>query len=299
MHPSSSSHHHSAAALEVTQRKRHERLAQEKARKERFVQGDDLYALRSTVMALRDEYQKAPRGSVRRQEVLAAMLRAQQVDAEFVYENSLLQQQWAEWEGDARKAEQYAVEARNARLALPQFQLEGLWVGKYGNHGFEMINVTYVGDTLVATKVTGDKNVPKGEVSFTVDLSPSATPLEPLELQQEAAQPWGCRFLPRFTGQGQVAGENHQLKQWLTGQLILVKNYFSFAWLPLGQQVFFGRPSPELTLKLLKRSQAVKEEDATRSFLNKCWEETEVIEEDLEVHGEHPRDYYTQEGCFE
>lgn len=29
-------------------------------------------------------------------------------------------------------------------------------------------------------------------------------------------------------------------------------DYFSFAWIPLEHQIFFGRPSPELTLKMLK-----------------------------------------------
>jgi hypothetical protein len=35
-----------------------------------------------------------------------------------------------------------------------------------------MINVTYVGDQLIAYKVTGDKNVPRGEITFQADLNP-------------------------------------------------------------------------------------------------------------------------------
>ena len=35
-----------------------------------------------------------------------------------------------------------------------------------------MINVTYHGDLLIAYKVTGDKNVPRGEITFQVDLNP-------------------------------------------------------------------------------------------------------------------------------
>lgn len=35
-----------------------------------------------------------------------------------------------------------------------------------------MINVTYVGDQLIAYKVTGDKSVPRGEITFQADLNP-------------------------------------------------------------------------------------------------------------------------------
>jgi hypothetical protein len=42
---------------------------------------------------------------------------------------------------------------------------------------------------------------------------------------------------------------------------------------------------------------------SARAFLEKCWEETEHIEDDLEVHeGFISNDdwgYYHQEGCFE
>jgi len=62
------------------------------------------------------------------------------------------------------------------RSVLPQFNLDGLWVGKYSEQGFEMINVTYAGpdgDTLIANKLTCKKNVPKGQVIFQVDLNDS------------------------------------------------------------------------------------------------------------------------------
>ena len=52
---------------------------------------------------------------------------------------------------------------------------------------------------------------------------------------------------------GQVAEEGFVNNQWMDGQLIIIGDeYFSFAWIPIEQQIFFGRPSPELALKMLR-----------------------------------------------
>jgi hypothetical protein len=202
------------------------------------------------------------------------------------------------------------LQAMEAHIALPQYNLEGLWVGKYRDHWYKIINVTYQGDVLLASKVTGTKNVPKGHVTFEVDLSPDVVAsqeevLEPIELGEGAAKQWGCKYLQRFSGKGQVAADGYHDSQWIDGQLIMVNEYFSFAWLPIGHQVFFGRPTPELILKLMKDE---KQKDnsgcSDRAFLEKCWEETEHIEDHIEVNegcamNLNQRDYYHQEGCFE
>jgi hypothetical protein len=161
---------------------------------------------------------------------------------------------------------------------------------RYGDHGYEMINITYVGDTLVATKVTGDKNVPKNQMSFTADLDPSAPKrktLKPIELTEVASKQWGQKYLHRFPGKGQVASEGFVNREWMEGQLILVGEYFSFAWIPIGYQIFFGRPSAELTLKMLKQSRmsdfgavATAELAEKRAFVQKCFDETEVLLDD-------------------
>lgn len=127
-----------------------------------------------------------------------------------------------------------------------------------------MINVTYVGDTLIARKVTGDQNVPAGEITFQVDLSPTtrhtttsliSKELPNIVLSEEAAKRWENKELQRFHGLGHVAEEGFQNSQWLEGQMVLIsKEYFSFAWLPLSQQIFFGRPSPELSLTMIQDS---------------------------------------------
>lgn len=332
----------------------------------KFVAGDDLHRLRHQILGMRlelqDARQNADVGSVemsrRVQELEQAIMKAQQVDAEFVYTVSLERQELAKQRGNMIDAQRYHERAMNARSALPQFNLEGLWVGKYGeDQGYEMINVTYCGDTLLAHKVTsGTKHVPKGANTFQVDLSPHLLAeeqqlqqhetsngndeysigqqrsqqqphavLSPIELGDSAAKQWGCKYLQRFAGIGQVASENYQDSQWMDGQLILVNEYFSFAWLPIGHQVFFGRPTPELIVKLMKNER--KKEISgrygageeinnlpARLFLEKCWEETEHIIDDMEIEISSssaddssrtatPRDninYYDyQEGCFE
>jgi hypothetical protein len=313
----------SSSELRQVSEARQRRLQEEEERLSRFVFGDDLHKLRQQVLSLRQSLQESRLigAHERTRELEQAILFAQNLDAEFVYIVALEKASRAAKDGDIASAEQYRKEARYARNALPQFNLDGLWVGKYGSHGFEMVNVTYVGDTLVAYKVTGDQNVPKGEVSFTVDLSLDAAAskgptvaggLEPIQLGKKAAAQWGSQYLQRFAGQGQVASKGYRNAQWLEGQLILVSQYFSFAWLPISHQVFFGRPSAELTLKLLRqdrqsgRSPLADDNDAaTRQYLERCLEETILLEDEMEINNEgffashNQEDYYTQSGCFE
>lgn len=320
---------------------------QRKSHDNKFVTGDDLHRLRHQVLALRLELQEARRNlqqyadikgddtnedddveyrhtrhyhQERVHELEQAIMKTQQVDAEFVYTVSLERQELAEREGNLLEASRFHETAMEARAALPQFNLEGLWVGKYSENGYEMINVTYRGDVLLAEKVTGTKNVPKGQATFQVDLSPNGGVLgmlgtsssndhvlSPIELGDSAAKQWGCRYLPRFAGKGQVAAEGYQDSQWIDGQLIMVNEYFSFAWLPIGHQVFFGRPTPELILKLMKDEKKKEVGDCSaRAFLEKCWEETEHIEDDLEINNDGSmmdsspdRSYYYEEGCFQ
>lgn len=284
----------------------------------RFAEGDELHRLRQVVLSMRQALHEARKegNTFREKKLTRAILSAQQRDAEFIYQVTLERMEAAYHAGFPEEAETYRLEAERARSALPQFQLEGLWVGKYGET-FQMINVTYSGDVLTAHKVTGDKHVPKGEITFQVDLSPSSTNnLEPIELGYDAEAQWSSKYLQRHAGKGQVAADGFVNHQWLDGQLILVNQYFSFAWLPTGHQVFFGRPSPELTLKLMRESGAHKQlfsnenyngemtELSARQHLMRCMEETELLNDEMEVSdsifGSHEQEFYFhEEGCFE
>ncbi len=132
-----------------------------------------------------------------------------------------------------------------------------------------MVNITYVGDTLIARKVTGDENVPGGEITFQVDLSPpkptqttfqqsadERKPLSNIVLSEEASKKWNTNQLSRFSGLGQVAEQGFVNSQWLDGQLVFInEEYFSFAWLPLNYQILFGRPTFDMTVKMLMKAQ--------------------------------------------
>jgi hypothetical protein len=300
-----------------------DRMKREEDAKARFLHGDELIELRKYIANMKIEAKKArDKGDMNKlQDLLKALRESNAMDPEYVYMTALENMENAEADGNQEEVEEYRQEAIMARTCLPQFQLSGLHVGKYGDHGYEMVNITYaggeLGNTLVATKVTGDKNVPKGEITFTADLSPMAREgkdLKPIELSDVASKQWGRKYLSRFPGKGQVASEGFVNNQWMDGQLILVGDYFSFAWLPIGHQIFFGRPSAELTLKMLKQSQmsdfgaidldspnAVAEQ---RAFAQKCFQETELMLFDDEADGElcflvDDDDYFYQPGCFE
>ncbi len=301
---------------------RKDRIKRETEAESRFLHGDELIELRKYIENLEKDLKRArDQGDiVTLRDLTKALHESKNMDAEYVYVTALENMKSSQQEGLEDEAEEYRQESLLARGCLPQFQLGGLWVGKYGEHGYEMLNVTYIGEhenTLVAIKVTGDKNVPKGEISFTADLSPDAKgrdELEAIELSDVASKQWGHKHLPRFPGQGQVAAEGFINNQWMDGQLILVGEYFSFAWLPLGHQIFFGRPSAELTLKMLKQSKmadygAIDKDSPNaaaeqRAFAQRCFDETELMLFDDEADGElcflvDDDEYFIQPGCFE
>jgi len=314
----------------------------------RFVVGDELHELRFRVIELREQLvdarKKKEKSRVNKLERVIVM--AQAMDAEFVYAVSIERMEAALAAGLKSEAEEYERDAMAARSALPQFNLEGLWVGKYGDHGFEMINITYVGNTLVAHKVTGDENVPKGEATFKVDLNPQGfkSPFlsqsspsskkgdvaggvddfnggqedgisekmntEPMELSDAAAKQWGCKYLQRFAGSGHIATKGFESSEWVDGQMILVKDYFCFVWLPIKHQVFFGRPTADYILKHLRETNEPKPESnevalSDLRFLERCMEETDLLDDEMEADDITPfisheqKDYYHQDGCFE
>jgi Cyclin D1 binding domain len=175
----------------------------------------------------------------------------------------------------------------------------------YGG-GPQLINITYAGDTLVATKVTGDDTVPRGEVSFTANLSPpplnstyeSETATEytrsspPVSEEHTVLQSKFGESI--FPGQGQLAKKNFKDAKFISGVFIVYDSHrFSFSWVPTKHHVFFVRPSPHETIRLLRDVISKEDEiDNMRDHLSRCFDidMTASIAEDHERANEEEED---------
>jgi Cyclin D1 binding domain len=261
--------------------RRQQRLQRDAERQQQFESyGDALWELRAQRDRLLQQLQHQATLPSVREHLRQQIRQLERRDPEHVYRHAVEQVETLQRRREP-VPESLTQLLRSARSAIHHFQFDGLWIGKYAassvpsftsNSGtvattYDLINVTYVGDILVATKLTSHQgHVPAGEISFQVDLAPSrrgssgsdrSTPrLPPIVLSAPAALKWGIQKLSRFLGLGQVAEAHFTNHQWIPGQLIVIsENYFSFAWLneQVEQQIFFGRPSPEMALKLLSQ----------------------------------------------
>ena len=154
-----------------------------------------------------------------------------------------------------------AAELRQAAIDtskfLPQFNLEGLWRGNYGPHGYETIEIAYEGDKLVATKVTGDANVPAGQITFTCDVSEAGL-LETVGVEPKPFPAEKIRGVLEdnvdgalsFEGQGMVAAPGFQRAMYVPGQLLMFpqQGVFGFLWLPLAKMIMFEYVGPKNSL---------------------------------------------------
>uniref|UniRef100_A0A7S4ASI2 Uncharacterized protein n=2 Tax=Pseudo-nitzschia australis TaxID=44445 RepID=A0A7S4ASI2_9STRA len=173
-------------------------------------------------------------------------------------EKDILIEKWSSVESDAREF-------------LPHLNMEGLWVGDYGeSKGLQLINITYTGDEMIATKVTGDINVPRGKRSFTVNVKPSnSSALPPVKLvsEQQSGE------FDRFPGRGQVSRKGFKDNRYVEAQMILFEDRFSFVWIPTKHHVSFHRPSPETTLKLLRNTISREDEiENMREHVSRCFD---------------------------
>lgn len=71
----------------------------------------------------------------------------------------------------------------------------------------------------------------------------------------------------------------------MEGQLIIIgKNYFSFAWVPLSHQILFGRPSSEILFELLR-------ENGSHDLLaRRQWKEPPSANHNMEACKEYAED---------
>lgn len=264
-----------------------------------FLQGGELQTLRDDINALKNnlKWSLATDDLTRVVALKRAIETKQKQDPDHVYRESILKLMKAK---SIKKTSQkyksiskYTKLALEARKHIDRLHLQGLWVGKVGTgSGTEttlLINVTYVGDELMASTVgkysstLNMTNMPEHQedtLLFQADLSPkfeSKSSLEPIALSGSTAAKWGTKNLERYPGKGyhhKIFSSGVQPSDTSSeGQLIMFKGFFSFLWIPTRQHVFFHRPEPNTVLQLLRDSISKEDETYnTRRHLDRCFQ---------------------------
>ncbi|EFJ44752.1 hypothetical protein VOLCADRAFT_106212 [Volvox carteri f. nagariensis] len=95
----------------------------------------------------------------------------------------------------------------------------GLYLGAFGPHGPELIQLSRTmqdGEEVVcATKVTGDPNVPAGEVSFRAKVGRRH------RLDSRDVYPDELGIVARYKGEGRVAMAGYKSPRWVDGELLV------------------------------------------------------------------------------
>jgi hypothetical protein len=158
-----------------------------------------------------------------------------------------------------RDAARLRDQMRILRKHLPQFKLAGLWKGHYGDHGETVIRISYDGDMMYATKVTGDTHVPAGEVTFRVDLSSKKdlsrddddddeVIVEEIEIQDGEITRSTQQEV--FKAEGMIATKGYEHAHFVPGRLLLFgQTTIGFFWVPFAQFVQFDKLPEEIDQK--------------------------------------------------
>ncbi|XP_073234073.1 F-box only protein 31-like isoform X2 [Porites lutea] len=117
--------------------------------------------------------------------------------------------------------------------------------GTYSSHGVELVMISFTDHKMIGTKITGDPNVPGGEVTFEVDLT---KPL-PDEAAADSGEPkrfslpqgyearytdFPSHYKARFHSVGQIASHGFVSPQWTPAHFVLFNDdLFGFLWIEL------------------------------------------------------------------
>jgi len=139
-------------------------------------------------------------------------------------------------------------ELREVQVRLPHYRLRGKWGGVYGANGVQRVEITVEDGQLVATKITGDSNVPAGQITFKADVSLDGMIEMPKPggkvdpIAKALSQFANLKVKQRFHGVGQVANPGFVMPQWVPGELIVFEeDVIAFVWKPLSFMVVFER----------------------------------------------------------
>ena len=134
-----------------------------------------------------------------------------------------------------------------------------------------MINVTYVGDNLIATAVAGSGNIPKGEIFLKADLS-YINALDPIRVSGTIAEKWGKEKLTLYPGKAQSSRTSSESK-WASGHFFMCSDdMFAFLFLATKQHIIFRRPKVQQIFKTIHDG-IVKEKEMEQllAYLERCY----------------------------
>lgn len=107
------------------------------------------------------------------------------------------------------------------RLKLPSVTtdvFQGIYIGSFGPHGPEVIqverNLIDGKEWVYGVKLTGDNNVPAGQVSFKAQVGREC------KLSSSGVYPIEYGVQARYPGQGRVAREGYSSPKWVDGELL-------------------------------------------------------------------------------
>lgn len=122
---------------EITSHARWKRMEQEKTNQEMFAShGNDLWKVHKDLEGLSKKLVKAMASGEDTRILRKQIRELEQKDPNIVYGIELDRMDKAMEEKRTKDAHEHRQKALNARSHLAQFNFEGLWIGKYGDHGF-------------------------------------------------------------------------------------------------------------------------------------------------------------------
>lgn len=134
---------------------------------------------------------------------------------------------------------QLVVSYRRLRLGVSHWNdpFDGVFFGNYGVHGTEVLQLRremlasddgVIEEHVVATKLTGDPNVPAGRVTFRANISRrkrvsfSSSAMQSWQMHKEYRYPEELQVRHLYPGRGQIADEGFTDPRWVDGELLVL-----------------------------------------------------------------------------
>ena len=112
---------------------RQSRLKRESLNKAQYVEGNELIRMRQRILDYENELNASleeGRNDVEVENMRSKITLMRSRDAEYVYGQALEMAKYAKNMGNYDEESKHTEEAKSARLCIPHFNIEGLWVGK-------------------------------------------------------------------------------------------------------------------------------------------------------------------------